>query len=69
MSWPLECRERARRWATLSEEAHTPEVARLLMDLSVTWLRIADEAERLETLMDENAALQDACRPPATRKH
>ena len=52
---PKECRKRAFRCADLAHTARTPELKKLLIQLSQNWLRLSIELERSAALLDEYA--------------
>jgi hypothetical protein len=52
---PKECRTHALRCSELAKNAKTPEMKKLLLDLAKTWIKLAVELERAQSLLDERA--------------
>jgi hypothetical protein len=51
---PKECRLRAMRCAELAANAKSPQFKAALLDLSKTWVRLAESLEKTYALVDED---------------
>jgi hypothetical protein len=51
---PKECRLRAMRCAELARTAKTPQLKTTLLDLSKSWVRLAESLEQNHAVMDED---------------
>ena len=49
---PLECRQHARHFVELAEQARTPEMRQTFLHLSDTWIRLAAELESAQTFLN-----------------
>jgi len=67
---PDECRLHARRCADLAAGAKTPQLRKMLTDLSRSWSQLAVQLEATEALLHHYGqgakALDEAAQPPAS---
>jgi len=54
---PKECRQRAAHCIELANAAKSENDKRRMMELAATWVRLADELDRAQTIIAENIAL------------
>jgi hypothetical protein len=54
---PKQCRARAWRCSELAHEARTPELKRLLIELSGNWQKLATELERSQSPFDHDISV------------
>jgi hypothetical protein len=50
---PRQCRKNALRCADLAHTAKSPELSMLLVDLSKSWMKLADELEQSQRLVED----------------
>jgi hypothetical protein len=50
---PKQCRENALRCADLAHTAKSPKLSMLLVDLSKNWMKMADELEQSQRLVED----------------
>ena len=57
---PKECLRHARRCIEIAEETTNEHLKRELMNLATTWMRLADEVNRIQIIVDEVAKHKSA---------
>ena len=65
---PKECREHARQCAEMATRARTPEQRELLKNLERSWLSLAADLERNQTLLDAYPPSTDGASPEQSTK-